>query len=88
MRPAPAFCANPDGAMDIQLKDIIKKFGSLVAVNRVSLSIRDGELFTLLGPSGCGKTTILRLIGGFHQPEEGDIFLGRRVTFQPPMNET
>jgi iron(III) transport system ATP-binding protein len=75
--------------MDIQLKDIIKKFGSLVAVNRVSLSIRDGELFTLLGPSGCGKTTILRLIGGFHQPEEGDIFFGgRSVTSNLPMNET
>jgi iron(III) transport system ATP-binding protein len=71
--------------MDIQLKDIIKKFGSLVAVNRVSLSIRDGELFTLLGPSGCGKTTILRLIGGFHQPEQGDIlFGGRSVTSKPP----
>ena len=85
MRPARAFCATPDGAVDIQLKDIIKKFGSLVAVNRVSLSIRDGELFTLLGPSGCGKTTILRLIGGFHQPENGDIlFGGRRVTSKPP----
>jgi spermidine/putrescine ABC transporter ATP-binding subunit len=62
--------------MHIQLKDVVKKFGALEAVSHVSLEIRDGELFTLLGPSGCGKTTILRLIGGFHQPDEGEIYFG------------
>jgi len=71
--------------MDIQLKDMVKRFGSLEAVSHVSLEIRDGELFTLLGPSGCGKTTILRLIGGFHKPDLGDIFFaGKRVTAIPP----
>ena len=71
--------------MDIQLKDMVKRFGSLEAVSHVSLEIRDGELFTLLGPSGCGKTTILRLIGGFHKPDLGDIFFaGKRVTVIPP----
>jgi len=71
--------------MEIQLKDIIKRFGTLEAVSHVSLEIHDGELFTLLGPSGCGKTTILRLIGGFHKPDRGEIYFdGRPVTPIPP----
>ena len=71
--------------MNIQLKDIVKRFGTLEAVSHVSLEIRDGELFTLLGPSGCGKTTILRLIGGFHKPDVGEIsFDGKPVISMPP----
>jgi spermidine/putrescine ABC transporter ATP-binding subunit len=71
--------------MEIQLKDIIKRFGTLEAVSHVSLEIHDGELFTLLGPSGCGKTTILRLIGGFHKPDHGEIYFdGKPVTPIPP----
>ena len=59
--------------MHIQLKDILKKYGSTVVVNYVGLTINDGEFFTLLGPSGCGKTTLLRMIAGFHDPDFGDI---------------
>jgi iron(III) transport system ATP-binding protein len=71
--------------MNIQLKDMVKRFGTLEAVSHVSLDIRDGELFTLLGPSGCGKTTILRLIGGFHKPDAGAIYFGdREVSAIPP----
>jgi ABC-type Fe3+/spermidine/putrescine transport system ATPase subunit len=71
--------------MRIQLQDIVKRFGALEAVNRVSLDIRDGELFTLLGPSGCGKTTILRLVGGFHTADAGRIIFGERdMTGKPP----
>jgi len=71
--------------MNIQLKDIVKRFGTLEAVSDVSLEIRDGELFTLLGPSGCGKTTILRLIGGFHKPDHGEIYFdGKPVSSIPP----
>ena len=71
--------------MNIQLKDIVKKFGTLEAVSHVSLEIHDGELFTLLGPSGCGKTTILRLIGGFNKPDNGEIYFdGKPVTPIPP----
>ncbi len=71
--------------MNIQLKDMVKRFGALEAVSHVSLDIRDGELFTLLGPSGCGKTTILRLIGGFHKPDAGAIYFGEReVSGIPP----
>ncbi len=71
--------------MHIHLKNIVKRFGPLEAVSRVSLDIQDGELFTLLGPSGCGKTTILRLIGGFHKPDEGEVFFGEKeVSAVPP----
>ena len=71
--------------MNVQLKNIVKRFGTLEAVSHVSLEIRDGELFTLLGPSGCGKTTILRLIGGFHRPDEGEVYFGEKaVSGIPP----
>jgi spermidine/putrescine ABC transporter ATP-binding subunit len=71
--------------MRIQLQDIVKRFGTLEAVSRVTLDIRDGELFTLLGPSGCGKTTILRLVGGFHTADSGRILFGDRdMTGKPP----
>lgn len=59
--------------MLVELKGIVKKFGRNTVVNHVDLTIRDGEFFTLLGPSGCGKTTLLRMIAGFNDPDEGDI---------------
>ncbi len=71
--------------MNIRLENLVKRFGSLEAVSKISLDIQDGELFTLLGPSGCGKTTILRLIGGFHKPDQGEVFFGNRpVSHIPP----
>jgi spermidine/putrescine transport system ATP-binding protein len=51
----------------VELRDVIKRFGDVVAVDRVSLRIGDGEFFSLLGPSGCGKTTTLRMIAGFER---------------------
>lgn len=59
----------------VELRDVVKRFGDVVAVERVSLRIRDGEFFSLLGPSGCGKTTTLRMIAGFEQPTEGGVFI-------------
>ncbi|UCH39793.1 MAG: ABC transporter ATP-binding protein [Gammaproteobacteria bacterium] len=57
----------------------------VVALDQVSLAIRDNEFFTLLGPSGCGKTTLLRLIAGFEQPTEGEILLfGEHLEGLPP----
>ena len=53
-----------------------KRFGSLTAVNAVTLKVRKGEFLSLLGPSGCGKTTSLRLIAGFEQPDAGEILIG------------
>jgi iron(III) transport system ATP-binding protein len=73
--------------LNIRLQDVVKRFGTLDAVSHVSLDIRDGELFTLLGPSGCGKTTILRLIGGFHKPDHGEIFFGERAVAGIPPYE-
>src|SRR4051812_36605836 len=71
--------------VDVRLVDVVKKFGDAVAVDRISLEVRDGEFFSLLGPSGCGKTTTLRMIGGFEQPPSGVIELqGQDVTWLPP----
>lgn len=65
--------------MQINLSQIVKKFGNFTALNGINLKIQDGELFTLLGPSGCGKTTTLRLIAGFYQPDAGEIHFNDRV---------
>jgi iron(III) transport system ATP-binding protein len=71
--------------MRITVQDLTKRFGPLEVVSRVSFSIEEGELFTLLGPSGCGKTTLLRLIAGFYAPDGGEIrFDGARVNEMPP----
>ncbi len=68
---------------EIKLENIIKRFGSLVAVNNVNLEIKDKEFVVLLGPSGCGKTTTLRMISGLELPDEGRILLdGEDVTFK------
>jgi spermidine/putrescine transport system ATP-binding protein len=70
---------------DIRLVDVTKQFGSVTAVDDVSLTVNTGEFLTLLGPSGCGKTTTLRMIGGFDLPTSGRIELrGRDVTTDPP----
>jgi spermidine/putrescine transport system ATP-binding protein len=69
----------------VRLVDVVKKFGDVAAVDRISLEVRDGEFFSLLGPSGCGKTTTLRMIGGFEEPTSGLIELqGQDVTWLPP----
>jgi spermidine/putrescine transport system ATP-binding protein len=64
---------------------VTKRFGNHVAVDNVSLSIRQGEIFSLLGPSGCGKTTLLRICAGFERPDSGRVILdGRDITSLPP----
>jgi putrescine transport system ATP-binding protein len=69
----------------VRLERVTKRFGDLSAVHDVSLDIAPGEFFALLGPSGCGKTTLMRLIAGFEQPDEGRIFIaGVDVTDVPP----
>jgi spermidine/putrescine transport system ATP-binding protein len=75
----------------VELRDAVKKFGSVAAVDHVSVQIRDGEFFSLLGPSGCGKTTTLRLIAGFEMPTHGDILIGGKpqgflLAYQRPVN--
>ncbi|WP_349631531.1 ABC transporter ATP-binding protein [Bradyrhizobium tropiciagri] len=63
----------------MELRGLVKRFGSFVAVDDVSLTIDHGQLVCLLGPSGCGKTTTLRLIAGFLEPTDGEIRVGERV---------
>jgi iron(III) transport system ATP-binding protein len=63
----------------IEFKGVTKKFGSVVAVDNLDLTIPDGGFVTLLGPSGCGKTTTLRMIAGLEMPTEGEIHLDNRV---------
>jgi iron(III) transport system ATP-binding protein len=59
----------------LRLRDVSKRFGSSLAVDGVSVDVRDGEFLVLLGPSGCGKTTLLRMIAGFIRPDSGAIEL-------------
>ncbi len=69
----------------VVLRNVSKKFGSVVALKSISLDIQEGEFITLLGPSGCGKTTTLRLIAGFNNPDQGQILLGDEdITNLPP----
>jgi len=70
---------------EVELRNVTKRFGKIVAVNNVSLHVHDGEYFALLGPSGCGKTTLLRLIAGLLKPDEGEIYIdGKLVNDVPP----
>ncbi|MFB6105642.1 MAG: ABC transporter ATP-binding protein [Halobacteriaceae archaeon] len=78
-----------DAPTVLELDDVRREYGTEVAVAGLSLSVRDGELLTLLGPSGCGKTTTLRLLAGLERPDGGQITVaGRSVAggghFVPP----
>ena len=70
---------------DVRVVNVTKKYEKLFALDNVSLTIHDQEYFSLLGPSGCGKTTLLRVIAGLIDPDEGEIYIGdRRVDKDPP----
>ena len=62
-------------ANDLELQDVVKRFGQVAAVHRLSLAVGKGEFLSLLGPSGCGKTTALRLIAGYEQADDGEILI-------------
>jgi spermidine/putrescine transport system ATP-binding protein len=69
----------------IEFENVSKRYGRVVAVDKVSLNIEEGEFFALLGPSGCGKTTLLRMVAGFEVPSEGRILIdGQDVSRIPP----
>ncbi len=68
----------------VQFKGIMKRFGKVVAVEKMDFEIEEGTLVTLLGPSGCGKTTLLRMVAGLEAPTEGDILIkGKRINDTP-----
>jgi putative spermidine/putrescine transport system ATP-binding protein/spermidine/putrescine transport system ATP-binding protein len=68
----------------VEFRGIMKRFGDVVAVEKMNFDIEEGSLVTLLGPSGCGKTTLLRMVAGLEEPTEGDIFIkGKRINDTP-----
>jgi len=74
-----------EAAPDVRLRDVVKRFDEVTAVDCISVDVPAGSFFALLGPSGCGKTTTLRMIGGFEEPDEGAIYLGEQdVVGLPP----
>src|SRR5262249_17840733 len=71
---------------DILIKHLVKRFGKVTAVDDVSLRIADGEFLVLLGPPGCGKSTILRVVAGLEDADQGEIVIGERlVNFVDPV---
>jgi iron(III) transport system ATP-binding protein len=67
----------------LEIDDVTMGFGDVVAVDRASLTVADGETVVLLGPSGCGKTTLLRLIAGFYRPTSGAIRIRGKTVASP-----
>lgn len=69
---------------ELQITNLVKRYGSQVVVDHLDLSVRDGEFVTLLGPSGCGKTTTLRAIAGLVEIDEGQIYSGGKLMNDVP----
>jgi iron(III) transport system ATP-binding protein len=67
----------------IEVREIVKRFGKVIAVDRVSFSVKEGEILGLLGPSGCGKTTVLRSIAGLEEIDDGEVILDGEVATSP-----
>jgi ABC-type Fe3+/spermidine/putrescine transport system ATPase subunit len=81
---APRSVAPATGDSAVEIRGVSKWFGEVTALDNVSFDIRRGEFFSLLGPSGCGKTTLLRMIGGFETPSEGQILIDGVDTYGAP----
>ncbi|MDX2447822.1 MAG: ABC transporter ATP-binding protein [Desulfobacterales bacterium] len=74
-----------DSGICLEVRDVVKRFGKLTAVDHVNLQIRDGEIFSFLGPSGCGKSTLLRVVAGLENQDQGDVLIsGQNVNELPP----
>lgn len=86
----PDSASNPNAAAKIgkpiiTFENVTKRWGKVIGVDNVSLTINEGEFFSLLGPSGCGKTTLLRMLAGFEVPTEGRILIdGKDMSAVPP----
>jgi len=70
----------------IRVADLVKRFGSVTAVDNISFDVGEGEFISLLGPSGCGKTTTLRCIGGYEKPSGGTIEIAGRIVNDVPVH--
>ena len=71
-------------SFDVEFRNVVKKYGSIVAVDDIDFYIKPGEFFSLLGPSGCGKSTTLRLISGFEEPTYGEVKIGGQIVNEVP----
>ena len=78
-RPAPGTAADASAQLVLELRDVRRQFGTVHAIDGLSLTITPGEVFTLLGPSGCGKSTTLRIVAGLEQPDQGAVYLAGRL---------
>ena len=69
----------------LELRNVTKTFGDIIALNAVSFTLDDGEFFVVVGPNGSGKTTLLRVIAGLVEPDSGDVYIGGvKVNDLPP----
>lgn len=71
----------------LRIQDVTKRFGDFTALDGINLKMETGKFVTLLGPSGCGKTTLLRIIAGFLQPDEGAVYFDDRDMTEVPANK-
>jgi len=72
---------------EVSLQRITMRFGKVLAVDEVDLTIADGEYVTILGPSGCGKTTLIRVIAGILEPTQGEVYIGGKSMKGVPIEE-
>ncbi len=72
---------------EISLQRITMRFGKVLAVDEVDLTIADGEYVTILGPSGCGKTTLIRVIAGILEPTQGEVYIGGKSMKEVPIED-
>ncbi|MCG6911665.1 MAG: ABC transporter ATP-binding protein [Deltaproteobacteria bacterium] len=68
----------------LELKDVVKQFPGVTAVDHISLEIEEGEIFSFLGPSGCGKSTLLRIVAGLENQDQGDVLIGGKLVNDLP----
>jgi len=69
----------------VELRNLVKKFPGVIAVNHINLKVKHGEVFSLLGPSGCGKTTTLRILAGLEKSDDGEVLIeGELINDVPP----
>jgi ABC-type Fe3+/spermidine/putrescine transport system ATPase subunit len=78
-------CAESGKGISLNVRELTKRYSDSVTIGPISLTVREGEFFSLLGPSGCGKSTTLRCIAGFERPTAGEMYLkGERLDVKPP----